>query len=68
MFLLAMFPSLEPTNSFVIGDEVIGALRNRVIHAVSRTADGWATRVPEFCLIRYRRMSDDHGQSSILPR
>lgn len=52
--ILRYVPALEPADSFVIGDEVVGALSGRAVHAVSGTADDHAARVAEFGFIRHR--------------
>lgn len=46
--------ALEPADSFVIGDEVVGALSGRIVHAEGGTADDHAARVAEFGFIRHR--------------
>lgn len=60
---------LEPADGLVIGDEVVGALRGRVVvHAVRGAAHHHAARVPELALVRHRRVPADGGQSLVLLR
>lgn len=58
-------PILEPANSFVIGDEIIRALR-RIVHVVGGT-DNQATRVAELRFVRHRRVPADGSQALVLP-
>ncbi|KAL0114478.1 hypothetical protein PUN28_011619 [Cardiocondyla obscurior] len=59
-------PVLEPADSFIIGDEIIGALRGRTVHAESG-ADNQAARVAELRFV-HRRVPADGGQTFVLPR
>lgn len=66
--ILCYVSALEPANSFIIGDEIIGALSGWIVHAISRAADNHAIRVTEFGFIRHRWMPADGGQSLVLLR
>lgn len=58
--------TLEPADSFVIGDEIIRALRGRIVHVVGR-ADNQATRVVKLRFVRHRRVPADGSQALVLP-
>lgn len=59
---------LEPADSFVVGDEVVGTFRGRIIHAISRTTNDQAARIAEFSFVCHRRMPTDSSQSLVLLR
>lgn len=44
---------LEPADGLIVGDEVVGTFRGRIVHAVSGTANDQAARVArEFGFVR----------------
>lgn len=60
--------ALKSADSLVIGNEVIGVLNGRVVHAISGATDDHTSRATEFPFVRHRRVSTDDGQSSVFPR